>query len=177
MVDPILYAAAATPCATAARRLKAVQVAHYVWGGMLVLPFGLLLLLSLCILPFHSMLNERGRENGLTLALLMLLASAVATGAGCLTIYSGRCIARRRCLQFSRTWSLAWAAVGLVVAAYELMRVASMHRAGIAPVRFRGALTVATVFAVGAVLALLSFCVLSRDPTAALYAAAEEKTP
>ena len=172
MVEIISYERAAPAASLSERRaLKGIEVAHYVWGGVVGIPFALLLLLGLVTLPFHGLADEPG-SRGLPMILRSIAFSAPVAATAWLTFWSGRCIARRRRLRFSLRWSAAWAVVALVGVAYELSAVAAMRRMRIDLMHARGPLALAAVFAAGVAVGVCTYIILKRGSTAALYASA-----
>ena len=150
------------------RRLKAVEVGHYVLGGLALLPFGGMFLLSLLALPFHGLADEPG-SSGLVLIATMVGVSAAGSAVGWLTVWSGRCIAKRRRRRFSVAWSALFTLISVGVVAIQVKRLLDIRRFGIDPYHTRGPLLVAALAAVGMVLAMYAFLFLRGGAAATVY--------
>ena len=146
------------------RYMRLVEVGHYVWGGFILLPFAAMLLLSLFILPFHGLADEPG-VSGLAMVLSMLTFAAVGTAMGALTVWSGRCVARRT----RRTMIVGWAAVFGVIGVGAIVWIFYVEM--LTPGRriASGSIFTGIWLGLGTVLSVLTLSVLTRPTVIALY--------
>jgi hypothetical protein len=150
------------------RRLKAIEVGHYVTGGLTLLAFAPMLLLSLLVLPFHTMLDERN-QRGLPIVLVGLAVSILGTSAGWLTLQSGRWMAKRQRRRFSVAWSGIVALLCMGLVALQVETLVDIRRLDIDPSHMRGPLIVAAVAAMGLLLAMYAFFFLRGPAAAGVY--------
>jgi hypothetical protein len=146
------------------RLLDAVKRWHYLWGGVLLVPHGLLLLLGVCMLPMHGLADEPG-ASGLRMILRLLGVAVPGAACGALTVFSGMCVARRNRHRFTTVWAMVSGAIGAVVGAATVCYSAVARRP--AP----GLIIIGGLLAASTALSIMTLLVLRTESVREVYRA------